>query len=295
MAGDFVELTDNSSETTPANLFGIAIGKISFRFLGMDDEFYASSKGTYKYFLSKDNHPSHFANVCSAGGMGNLPENDFRIGFNEGSRQYFIQAPYFMGTADEAFAKGSLAMFLCPNDNYKELALENYIRWITANLALIKTEGFMLHSSASVIDGSAHVFFGPHGSGKSTAVSFIRNGFPIADDALLLIQKEGKFYAAAMPAVHKFKQKIENVGYFPVKGFYRLIKSDKNKLESLNKTAALAQLIASAPFLKETKEYEQKLFATAMKTIENVPVFNLYFKKEEHFLEEAFNAMKIGK
>lgn len=268
----------------------LAIDGVSFRFRGMDTGLGGISSRTYGLFASGTGHAAHSARVFRTEPREPLPENDLALGYDGRTGEPFISAPYFRGSADPGFSEGRLEIFSCLNAEYEERALENYIRWVMANVLLKKGSGLLLHASASVVDGAAHVFLGPHGSGKSTAATLTKNGFIIADDVLPVLRGNGVATAAAMPSVGKFPQDAEHTGSYPVKSFYWLIKSERNRIVRVGRPEAAGLLMASAPFIADTAGSRDGLFSAVLSLLESVPVYNLHFRKEEGFLKDACEA-----
>lgn len=268
----------------------LAIGGISFRFQGMDRELMRLSDKTYGLFNSRSGAADHSASVSRPEPREPLPADDLLLGSEAGTGRAVIAAPYFRGSACGDFSEGTLEIFSCPNAEYDEKAVENYIRWVTANILMKTGAGLLLHASASVVEGAAHVFLGPHGSGKSTASSLTKNGFIIADDVLPVLMKNGKAVAAAMPAVGKFPQEAENTGSYPVKSFYWLIKSERNRIVRVGRPQAAGLLMASAPFISGSAGSPSGLFPQVLSLLESVPMYNLHFRKEEGFLRDACEA-----
>ena len=279
-------------------------GVLDIRVAGVDFELTVTEpvlleacKRTYSLFSADGTDgPGHRALVTVSASRQEGAEGDFSIGRVCGNKGYFIRAPYFRGEASSDFSEGKLEIFFAPNIEYMERAVENYVRWVIANILLKSGRGLLLHASASVLGGQALVFLGPHGSGKSTAALLTTNGLMIADDVLpLLIDREG-VTAAAMPAVGKFQQNRESAGLYPLGNLYWINKSGKNSLEKLGTAPGIGLLMASAPFIKETENYQEKLFEVAARILEGVDLYNLHFRKEERFLDAAMaNDVKEGK
>ncbi len=272
----------------------IRVGGVDLRFIITWDVLLEACKESYKLFSADGmNVPTHRAMVTVSHSGQKEAEEELSIGRFRGNKGYFILAPYFRGESSRDFSEGKLEIFYAPNIEYMQRAVENYIRWVLANILLASGRGLLLHASASVLGGQAHVFLGPHGSGKSTAAILTTNGLMIADDVLpILIGPEG-VTAAAMPAVGKFTQVRESVGCYPLGNIYWLSKSPTNRLERLGVAPGTGLLIASAPFIKETENYQRKLFEAASRINDRAAFYNLHFRKEDRFLDVALkNALE---
>ncbi|MGB9598782.1 MAG: hypothetical protein ACPLZH_02985 [Minisyncoccales bacterium] len=259
----------------------ISIADFSFQFNGLDSDLKEYLKEKYKGFIFKKAENPTLVNFGKLEKEIEIQNSDFEL-FDCESHSGLAGSYFF------AFRKkreeGTLLKVLAGNKKYFLFAVENFLRWMIANSALSKN-GLLLHASSKVIDNEAHIFLGNHGAGKSTAVSLIDEGFTIADDVALVMLEENSCFAYNMPAVTKFVQKEREIGRYEIKAFYKLIKSDKNKLRKLAKPLAFAAIVSSIPFLLNTNRHHY----IAKNLIERLPVYELYFKKEKDFFKEAIN------
>lgn len=161
-------------------------------------------------------------------------------------------------------------------------AVENVLRWTVADLAL-ESEGFVLHGAGIVLNERAYLFFGPSGAGKSTVASF-RSGAPLlSDDLVLLLKREGRFFAAATPFAGTLPQGEKHPGIFPLGGLFRLWKAPKDRLEALPRSLAVARLAAACPFVTAPAERERRLLPLLVDLTGQTPVFDLHFTKSAKF------------
>lgn len=81
----------------------------------------------------------------------------------------------------------------CPNEF--DDSFYNALRWILPRHLILQNK-LILHSSAFVSrSGSAHLFSGPSGVGKTTTVTRIIGHTILGDDMILVYSKDGKAYA----------------------------------------------------------------------------------------------------
>lgn len=74
---------------------------------------------------------------------------------------------------------------------------------------LHKEGGFLLHASASYINGEAIVFLGKSGAGKSTIVRFLSDTNPIiADDNIIIRKLNNQYFVFQSPLLQKFPMNI---------------------------------------------------------------------------------------
>ena len=119
---------------------------------------------------------------------------------------------------------GYLGVFLEEQITYS-LIIENYLRIYSSHLAL-QRGGVLLHSAGLVIDGEAYIFVGRSNAGKSTLT---RKAFQsdtdiivLSDDLNFIAQKDGQFFAYAVPFTGEFGRTIDHRGtqdLYPVRRF----------------------------------------------------------------------------
>lgn len=161
-------------------------------------------------------------------------------------------------------------------------AMENYLRWVTADLALVRSS-FIIHSAGIVRDGKAYLFFGPSGAGKSTVVSLSQGDKVLSDDLVLVRLEEQGFKAYSTPFYGSFPQEQKTVESFPLAGLFGLHKSEEVKSLPLPLPIAVGAVIASCPFLVGESGRFARLFPLIEKLCQNVPVSRLYFRMDATF------------
>lgn len=69
---------------------------------------------------------------------------------------------------------------------------------------LVSNSGFFFHGSSVLMGGSAIIFTGRPGSGKSTASRLLSKKYPIlADDSMIIRKQEGEYYVYQVPPIEK--------------------------------------------------------------------------------------------
>ena len=69
---------------------------------------------------------------------------------------------------------------------------------------LLTGNGFILHGSASNINGRAFLFTGSNGAGKSTIMKLLKNKFsPLADDTVIIKKENSKYFLYQTPLIEK--------------------------------------------------------------------------------------------
>ncbi len=161
---------------------------------------------------------------------------------------------------------------------------------------LINFDGFMLHSSAVVLDGKAYLFSAPCGTGKSTHTSLWeeyfkdRGAYVINDDKpAIRMEKDGTFTVYGTPWSGK-TDKNQNSSA-KLCGICFLERSDVNTIERLPISQAMAKLIWQTTRPRD-EETLAKLMSLLDKLLAEIPVYKMGCRIDYNAVETAYNAMK---
>ncbi|MBI3404840.1 MAG: hypothetical protein HY046_05235 [Acidobacteria bacterium] len=97
----------------------------------------------------------------------------------------------------------------------------NYLLTQVLSFALLRQGIESLHCTAMLVGGRAVGFLGDSGYGKSSlAAAFVRSGYPLITDDVLVLQKHGNGFLAypGLPRVKLFPERAEKLLGRPVKG-----------------------------------------------------------------------------
>lgn len=163
----------------------------------------------------------------------------------------------------------------------------NFLRWFISE-RLIKINKYVLHCSA-VLDGqnNAHLFLGHSGAGKTTTTFLSKPRLVLGDDMNIVSLNDLNQVVVEAGAIGGFFN--SDVGYgntFKVKAFYWLEKSDQVQLKRCSLIETQQKILAS--FANICWEYCSSDSTQAMLNVvnilsENVPFYNLNFKKDDSF------------
>lgn len=272
-------------EQTPAP-FGaraltVQVGPIAVRFEGLDGGLFEESGTRYGPFLSEA-APLH------------------RVSVHPGDSAYLDKAPDGYLRLEEVDAEGWKRLYshdfaaqrrggegrlrIAPSSDREApvRALENYLRWVVADLALDRG-GFVLHGAGLVRDGSAHLFFGPSGAGKSTVTGLSEGCAILSDDLVLLLRGDSGWRAATTPFAGTFPQGAKERRDFPLKGLYRLIQSPEDRLEPLAPGLAVGKVLSCCPFVGDPAARRDRLMPLVEACCRAVPPVDLHFRKSPDF------------
>ena len=145
-----------------------------------------------------------------------------------------------------------------------------------------KKHGFMLHSSAVLINGKAHIFTGSSGAGKSTVVRLLKKeNKPLADDNVFVKKENGIYYLYQTPFIEKENRVKRGKNKFEIGGVYFLKKSDDFKLEKIMDKESVFNKLAKEFWTKDKMESEKQLPFLFKFSYNFDRFFYLYFKKQK--------------
>ena len=160
-------------------------------------------------------------------------------------------------------------------------------------LQLINFDGFLIHSSAVVMDGKAYIFTAPCGTGKSTHTSlwikeFGNKAFILNDDKPAIRLENGKFVVYGTPWSGKTDKNVNTSA--DLAGICLLNRGDKNEIQRISGTKAVFGIL-SQTVRPKNKEYMEKLLELLSNIINDVPVWELHCNMDVEAARVSYNAM----
>jgi hypothetical protein len=267
------------SASASIGVAGLAVG-----FNGLTEDLIQQVDSLYGPFLTHDK-ALHWGLVCE--GVPQYleadPENMIRLR----ERVFHDGGLSLVSTDFAAYRNGNTGKLFVSNPNdlkQTTRGLENYMRWVMAELAIEQT-GFILHSAGLIRNGKAYLFFGPSGAGKSTIAGL--SNLPILSDDMVLVKHDGsRFCAYTTPFFGSFPQVHKHTAGYPVAGLFYLHKSDTVSVQAIQKPEAIGLLVSMCPFLSGIPRLLDRLLAIADRFCGSVPASRLYFKKDASFWQE---------
>ena len=160
-------------------------------------------------------------------------------------------------------------------------------------LQLINFDGFLIHSSAVVMDGKAYLFTAPCGTGKSTHTSiwlkeFGDRAFILNDDKPAVRFENGEFIVYGPPWSGKTDKNVNTSA--PLAGVCLLNRGEKNEIKRISGTKAVFGIL-SQTVRPKTKEYVEKLLELLSKLINDVPIWELHCNMDNEAARVSYTAM----
>ena len=158
---------------------------------------------------------------------------------------------------------------------------------------LLRHGGFLLHSSAVVVDGRAYLFSAPCGTGKSTHTGlwlkvFGDRAYILNDDKPALRLEDGAWYAYGTPWSGKYD--ISANARVPVAGICFLKRGEENMIRPFTGSKAVFAFLEQTARPPETALRVQLMDLT-QKLMETLPVWQLECNMDPQAAVVSYEAM----
>ena len=158
---------------------------------------------------------------------------------------------------------------------------------------LLKHGGFLLHSSAVVVDGKAYLFSAPCGTGKSTHTKlwlqvFKERAYILNDDKPALRLEDGTWYAYGTP--WSGKHDLSANTRVPLAGICFLGRGNENVIRPFGGSKAVFAFLEQTARPPETALRTQ-LMDLLQKLMESVPVWQLKCNMDPQAAGVSYEAM----
>jgi hypothetical protein len=155
-------------------------------------------------------------------------------------------------------------------------SLDSVLR-ILHTLLLARKGGFLLHASSAIRNGSAFLFSGVSGAGKTTMASLAPvDVVVLTDEVSYVTRNEGEYFAVGTPFFGELARAGVNERA-PIEGLYLLAKGPENKIESIAGTEAVRALLRNILFFAREPDFVKMVFDAAFDFVDRVPVRRLTF------------------
>jgi hypothetical protein len=165
-----------------------------------------------------------------------------------------------------------------------ELALKHALMNLYSSYITYHNWGLLLHSSCVIEDGRAHIFAGQSGAGKSTAARLSQPRDLLSDEATIARITPNKIIVFNSP----FRSEINTRGKkecAPLASIQILNQSLQNNQVNLRKADAFVRLVDKIFYWSHNSEETKKILGLLKMLVERVPVYELYFRKDDTFWE----------
>ncbi|MHA2962012.1 hypothetical protein [Priestia megaterium] len=167
---------------------------------------------------------------------------------------------------------------------YDELALKHALMNFYSSYIVYHNWGLLLHSSCATEKGKAHLFAGQSGAGKSTCAKLSAPRTILSDEATLLKVEKNQITVFNSP----FRSELSAPsikGTIPLASIQLLHQALNNERTKLGKASALLQIMDKVFYWNKDREETKKIVQMIKEVLDYVPVYDLYFQKNNTFWE----------
>lgn len=192
------------------------------------------------------------------------------------NKLYFRREDYLIET-DEEYKNATIYV-------YDELALKHALMNLYSSYIVYHNWGLLIHSSCVVENEKAHIFAGQSGAGKSTAAKLSYPRLLLSDEATLIKITTEEVTIFDSP----FRSEIKSSGFEKSRSLVSvqlLHQSLENNRIQLNKSAAFLHLMDKVFYWAHDPSETKNIVKLLESLIHKVPVYNLYFQKNNTFWE----------
>lgn len=206
-----------------------------------------------------------------------VPFTNYEVNINKKSQKVSFQRADYLIEIDQEYTLGKIAY-------HDELALKHALMNLYSSFIVYKKWGLLIHSSCIKDKIKAHIFAGQSGAGKSTIAKLSQPRALLSDEATILKITTHEISVFNSPFNSELEtscnEQSTNLGSI------HLLKQDKqNKRIKLAKTDGLLHLIDKVFYWEQTPEETKNIFELLKMLINNVPIYDLHFQKNDTFWE----------
>ncbi|MFC0269932.1 hypothetical protein ACFFIX_00475 [Metabacillus herbersteinensis] len=198
----------------------------------------------------------------------------------------FFRADYFIEVnSDYTKAK----MFI-----HNELALKHALMNLYSSYIVHMNWGLLIHSSCVIEQQKAYIFSGQSGAGKSTVAKLSYPRPLLSDEATIVKITQEKVTVFHSP----FRSEIEGIEIekpIPLSSVHLLHQSLINEKIEMKKSNGILNLMDKVFFWTHDSEEAKSIFYLLKNLVDNIPVYEFYFQKNNTFWEMIPNEYLCSK
>ncbi|WP_248927127.1 hypothetical protein [Paenibacillus hamazuiensis] len=222
-----------------------------------------------------------------------LPEADIAVSIFDGYGGPFVDYNVNVTTADEVIVYKRADYLIEADKEYREARIHVYddfaLKHAMVNLysAYItrKEWGLLIHSSCLLEHGKAYMFAGHSGAGKSTVVR-LSQPRPILSDEATIVKIAGDETVIYNSPFRSDTDLPDIAGTYPLTAIQILRQSLDIRRLRMGGMEGLQQIFQRVFYWAHDPEETKKVFRMCSKLTGHVPVYELFFQKNDKFWEE---------
>lgn len=170
---------------------------------------------------------------------------------------------------------------------HDEFALKHAMVNVYSAFIIHQEWGLLIHSCCILERGGAYLFAGRSGAGKSTVAQLSVPRTILSDEATIVqIGREDGGVCTYVSPFRSDTQMPAGEGRFPLSAVQLLFQSQRNSRVPTGKMEAVLQLMNRVFYWAHDPDETRKLLRMCKELVDRVPVYDLYFQKNDTFWEE---------
>ncbi len=254
------------TSTTFRTVACVEIGGIPIALSTSDDSFLDLLRQRYRGFLSSSR--PEFELEFDLVNAGPVSDDDVRVR-REGD-EWLIERGDFRARWDARTGRGTV------RQNSNPYSLDSVLR-IVHSLILAQRGGFLLHAASGICEGSACLFSGVSGAGKTTMTRLAPADITLLTDEISYVRPSADGYSAfGTPFAGELARPGENCSA-PISTLFFLEQGPENRVDEISSAEAVRRLMRNILFFAEDPTLVKQLLDTACDFVARVPIRRLTF------------------
>ena len=267
----------------PRKVVCVEIGGIPIALSTCDEGFLNLLRQRYQGFLSSSR--PEFELEFDLASAGTASDDDVRVR-REGD-EWTLRRGDFRARWNPRTGQGTVRQDANP------YSVDSVLR-IVHSLILAERGGFLLHAASAICDGRAYLFSGVSGAGKTTITRLAPAGVTLLTDEISYVRPDNDrpsdhgYHAFGTPFAGELAKVGENCAA-PISALFFLEQGLENRVEELPAAEGVRRLMRNILFFAEDRGLVEKLFVTACKFVDRVPIRRLTFYPDARVWDEIRN------
>jgi len=246
----------------------IEVGGVPMRVRATDPEFLRLIHDHYAGFVSPAGEPEVEFDVDIRGRNFDDSKPDVRV--TKASGQWQLARGDFRADWDPEQRRGHVVQ------TANRHGIDSVLR-IVHSLIQAGRGGFLVHAASAVRNGSAFLFAGESGAGKTTISRLAPADARLLTDEISYVRRhDDRYVAFGTPFSGELDRPGENISA-PVAALYILAKGRENRIEPLEPGEAVRSLLSNILFFAKDEALVRAIFDSAFEFVQSVPVSRLTF------------------
>ncbi|WP_322551830.1 hypothetical protein AAB109_05755 [Priestia megaterium] len=206
-----------------------------------------------------------------------IPFVDYQVDVKQEEDTIFFQRADYIIQANLSEGEAQIQI-------YDELALKHALMNFYSSYIVYHNWGLLIHSSCAIEKEKAHLFAGSSGAGKSTCAQLSAPRPILSDEATLVKIEENQITVFNSP----FRSELSAPSIketIPLASIQLLHQALNNERTKLGKASALLQIMDKVFYWNKDREETKKIVQMIKEVLDHVPVYDLYFQKNNTFWE----------